>query len=225
MPISSAHWDRQAPVVDAAFISAATRWAKESEYTMLRYVWAGYDKLSAARPAINTSDLERSITQHLEPMIRQVMSGDEPFYIQHGPYERETMLPPPAQPPAYDLAFVFHADARVMWPLEAKVLSKPSLLSDYLRDVREEFLSCRYSPFSPSAAMLGYLLDGAEGDVLVNIERGLGVKLEPIVSFKRPCAVSAHTRTIPPGKNYPSMFACYHIVLSFSGLRRHTSKS
>ena len=91
------------------------------------------------------------------------MSGDEPFYVQHGPFERETMRPPPAQPPEYDLAFVFRADERIMWPIEAKVLETPGGVADYVRDIREEYLKCRYGPFSASGAMLAYLLDRYPG--------------------------------------------------------------
>jgi hypothetical protein len=151
------------------------------------------------------------------------MSGDEPFYMQHGALERETMLAPPAQPPAYDLAFVFRADPRVMWPLEAKVLSTPSALADYLHDIHDEYLTCRYAPFSPSGAMLGYLLEGLEQDALENIANRLGVPLNPLDSFRdRPCAVSVHDRTVPPDKPYPSRFACHHVILPFHGLRRLT---
>jgi hypothetical protein len=225
MTLTPAHWSRPAPTVDDAFIAAAVTWAEDAEFALLGYVWAGYDRLAAAPPVIDTSDLERSITEHLDIMIRDVMSGDEPFYLQHSPFERETMLAPPAQPPAYDLAFVFRADPRVMWPLEAKVLPTPGTLADYLRDIRDEYLTCRYAPFSPSAAMLGYLLEGSEQDTLANIARQLSVPLKPIDAFKeRPCAVSAHDRTVPPGKLYPSRFACHHIILPFLGLRRHAQR-
>ena len=222
MTLGPTHWSRPAPAVDAAFIAAAVSWTEDAELALLGYVWAGYDRMAAAPPAIDTRDLERSITQHLDIAIRDSMSGDEPFYIQHEPFERETMLAPPAQPPAYDLAFVFRADPRVMWPLEAKVLPTPSTLADYLSDIRNEYLNCRYAPFSPSGAMLGYLLEGTAQDTLANIARQLGVPLNPVgMSSVCPCSVSIHDRIVPPGKLYPSHFACHHIIIPFLGLRRH----
>src|SRR5205085_8445710 len=115
-------------------------------------------------------DLERSITGSLELRIRGVMSGYEPFVIQHGPYERESMLLPPAQPPQYDLAFKLRAQEWIMWPLEAKVLETDGAVNDYRNDLNNEFLTCRYAPFSSEGAMLGYLLTGTTENVFRNLE-------------------------------------------------------
>lgn len=222
MTVAPTHWSRPVPGVDAEFIAAAVAWAENAESALLGYVWSGYDRMVAARPMIDTRDLERSITQHLEAMIRDVMSGDEPYFIQHNSYERETMREPPAQPPAYDLAFVFRADPRVMWPLEAKVLNTPTALADYLSDLRNEYMTCRYAPFSPSGAMLGYLLQGSGKDALDNISCRLGLSLSRLDALRdRSCAASTHDRVVPHGKPYPSRFTCYHLVLSFLGLRRY----
>jgi hypothetical protein len=51
--------------------------------------------MQADNPQIDTRDLERSITQ-LPNRVRSSMTRYEPFYVQHGLFERETMLPPPA---------------------------------------------------------------------------------------------------------------------------------
>ena len=87
---------------------------------MLGFVWQAYDSMIANMPYVEGRDLERSITQLLERRIQEVMTGDEPYYVQHGPYEHETMAQPPAQPPSYDLAFVLRAEERIMWPLEGQ---------------------------------------------------------------------------------------------------------
>jgi len=218
-------WVSSVLSVDAAFIEAAVSWMRHSEEAFVSYVWAGYDRMSQQRPAIDGRDLERSITQLLEGVIRDEMSGDEPYFLQHSPFERETMQPPPAQPPAYDLAFVFRADPRVMWPLEAKVLLTPGSLADYVRDVRDQYLTCRYAPFSPSGGMLGYLLQGSAESALHNIATQLHCTLAPLTAFApRPCAVSTHSRTVPVGKPYPAAFDCHHVVLAFKGLRRKSVK-
>jgi hypothetical protein len=191
------------------------------EETFLGLIWAGYDSLRREQPHIDTADLERSITQLLEPRMKDAMTGDEPFYLQHGPFERETKAPSPAQPPEYDLAFILRAEERIMWPLEAKVLETPRSLAAYVRDVRQEFLTCRYAPFANSGAMIGYLLSGTAENALQHIVRSLGCALEAVPTFEgRPNRVSAHSRTVPPGKAYPNTFRCYHLILEFPGLKR-----
>ena len=149
------------------------------------------------------------------------MTGDEPFYVQHTPYERETKKPSPAQPPEYDLAFVFRADERIMWPMEAKVLETPNAVADYVRDVRHEFLTCRYAPFSDSGAMLAYLLTGSPNDVFPTLARKLPCTMNPVIEHpSRPNRVSRHSRTVPPGKPYPKAFDCFHLVLEYPELSR-----
>jgi len=172
-------------------------------------------------PAVDDRDLERSITQLLGPRISDAMTGDEPYYIQHGSFERETMAPPPAQPPAYDLAFVLRADERVMWPLEAKVLETPGTLAEYEREVREQYLTCRYAPFTSSGAMLAYLLTGTPIDTLTRIATKLNVALEQVTEFPtRPHRRSSHQRIVPAGKTYSVEFQCHHLILEYPTLRR-----
>ena len=119
----------------------------------------------------------------------------------HSPFERETMLAPPAQPPAYDMAFVLRADPRVMWPAEAKVLASPGSLAAYLADIREQFLTCRYAPFTNSGAMVGYLLSGTAGAALENIGRRLGLDFDDTEPMRtgRPSRVTTHDRDVPVG--------------------------
>lgn len=191
------------------------------EDRFLGYIWSAYDDLRKSSVVIDGRDLERSITQLLQPRVAKELSGDEPFYIQHGPFERETMRAPPAQPPEYDLAFVLRAEERIMWPMEAKVLDTPGSVAAYVRDVNEEFLTCRYAPFSGSAAMLGYLLTGSPKDALEAISIKLGVTLDQVKD--RPPETSRcsdHNRNVPAGKPYPTGFRCYHLLMEFPGLTR-----
>ena len=206
---------------DPAFVAVATSWMNDLGRQFLSFLWLGYDRMRAELPKVDGRDLERSITQLLEPRVRDAMSGDEPFYVQHGPFERETMKKPPAQPPEYDLAFVFRADERVMWPIEAKVLETPKDIASYVRDMREEFLSCRYGPFANSGAMVGYLLLGNSGDVFNAIEKQFGCSLQRISEHPgRPNRVFHHLRRVPAGKAYPVKFDCYHLVLEYFELSR-----
>jgi hypothetical protein len=211
--------DGSAP--DPAFLALAADWTRDQADVLLGFVWAAYDRMRADRPPIDARSLERSITERLVPRIRDVMTGDEPFNIEHGPFEYETMAQPPAQPPQYDLAFVWRTEERIMWPLEAKVLETPRALADYVRDVRDQFLSCRYAPFSSGGAMLGYLLSEEAEDALLNIGTSLGCALTAVPAFpSRPHRVSEHHRVVPAGKNYPADFRCYHLVLEYRGLAR-----
>ncbi len=215
-------WPSASSAPDPSFVALACDWIQDPAQWLLGFVWSAYDAMVSAPPIVDTRDLERSITQLLEPRIDSAMTGFEPFYIQHGSHERETMAAPPAQPPTYDLAFVLRADERIMWPLEAKVLETPGTLADYERDVREEYLTCRYAPFSGSGAMLAYLLSGTASDALTRIAKKLGCTLQTVSEFpSRPHRVSNHKRKVPEGKTYPIDFGCHHLVLEYHGLVRH----
>lgn len=209
--------------IDPTFIALARSWMQNPAQKFLGFIWMAYEDMRASPPHIDTRDLERSITQLLEPRVRDAMTGDEPFYVQHGPFERETMKVPPAQPPEYDLAFVFRADERIMWPMEAKVLETSKSMADYIRDVKNEFLKCRYAPFSSSGAMLGYLLIGKPDDVFSEIAKKLDCILKPVPEYpSKPNRFSKHKRNVPIGKLYPSEFECYHMILEYPGLSRAT---
>ena len=209
-------------VIPPSFINLAGDWCRDQSAILLGFMWIAYDQLTQDTSRIDNRDLERSITQLLEARVHRAMSGDEPFYVQHGPYERETMKPPPAQPPQYDLAFVLNADERVMWPLEAKVLETAFAVSDYVDDVRQQFLTCRYAPFCGEGAMLGYLLSGTTTETFRSIEAKLSCTFEHHTKFPaRAHKTSRHSRTLPVGKAYPADFLCHHLLLEFLGIQRH----
>ena len=145
------------------FNSLLDKWQNSGSTILLGFVWEGYDSLWSkyiSRLDCNQGDedLERNITQLLEPEIRDAMNAFEPFYVQHDPFEHETRKPAPASPPQYDIAFVWRENPRIMWPLEAKVLRTDGTISEYKKAITEKFLTCRYAPFSSEGAMLGYLI-------------------------------------------------------------------
>lgn len=190
---------------------------------MLRLIWLGYDQMQSDKPAVDGRDLERSITQLLEPRIGRAMSGDEPFYVQHGPFERETMQSPPAQPPQYDIAFILRKEERIMWPMEAKVLETSGAVFEYIKDIREQFLTCRYAPFTGEGSMLGYLLSGTTDDAFQNIAKKTPCEMKDHPAFSSfPQKLSHHNRNVPTGKTYPSKFCCHHLILEFPGLKRNS---
>jgi hypothetical protein len=203
------------------FNSVLRNWKFAGSVILLEHVWNGYDSfciqvLSEIDLSKDDKDLERDITQNLEPHIRESLSGFEPFYVQHGSYEHETSLPAPAQPPQYDIAFVLRSYPRVMWPLEAKLLRTDGNIGTYIDGIRDNFLTCRYSPFSNEAAMLGYLLSGKYTKVFEHINKKTGWNLENHPNFThRLHKISHHIRIVPKGKKYPIEFLCHHLIFDF----------
>ena len=101
-----------------------------------------------------------------------------------------------------------------MWPLEAKVLRSQGKLSEYIKDINNEFLTCRYAPFSSQGGMLGYLFSTETSKVCSNIEAKLSCSLEHHPHFlNRIHKISKHNRTVPSGKPYPANFLCHHLIL------------
>ena len=200
------------------FVSIATIWCENASAILLRFVWEAYDLLCEEVLAdidfLQTeAELERSITQYWEPRIHRAMAGNEPFYVQHGPYEFETRMEPPAQSPQYDIAFVLHENMRVMWPLEAKVLKTAGTVADYVDDIQNQFLVCRYAPFSSEGGMVGYLLSGESAKVFDNIEAKLSCVLHSHSAFlDRDHKISEHNRMVEEGKLYPQEFRCHHLI-------------
>jgi hypothetical protein len=203
------------------FGAAAQRLHEGAAAELIRAIWDGYELfrievLSPIEISRVEEEIERSITQSLTPRIRRSLSAFAPFEVEQGVYEFETRLPAPAQPPLYDIAFVLRGNERIMWPLEAKVLRTENTVSPYVDDVREQFLTCRYAPFSQSAGMLGYLLVGQPSNVFAKIAARLGKPLLSESGGRAEHRVSHHTRLVPPGKDYPSSFACHHLILQMS---------
>lgn len=202
------------------FVEMAKTWREDASVILLTFVWQGYDLLQdEVLSQIDLSqaeeELERNITQPFELRIRRVMGGFEPFEIQHGPYENETRQSPPAQPPQYDLAFVLRANERIMWPLEAKVLRSDGAVALYIKDLKNEFLTCYYAPFSSEGAMLGYLFSGNSSNVFRHLEAKIPCKLFHHPDFPdRDHKYSDHTRHVPANKSYPPHFRCHHLILS-----------
>ena len=186
---------------------------------MLAATWGGYDclkgeLLSHVDVASDDEELERSITQLLEPKIRAQLTGEEPYYVQHGPHEFATRAPSPAHPPVYDIAFVLNSNARVMWPLEAKVLRTDRSVASYVDGINDQFLTGRYAPLVSSAAMLGYLFSGVTSVAFASISQSLGVALVQHPEFaSRPHRVSEHLRQPSYPRAVAGTFRCHHLIM------------
>lgn len=210
--VSERRWPETVEFV--AFLEQATT---DVSATLLSLVWQGYDLLRQDLAEVDFSqaydDLERNLTELLERRIRRVMSGFEPFEVQHGPYERASRKPAPAQPPQYDIAFSLRANERIFWPLEAKVLATDGAVGEYVRDIREQYLTGRYAPFSREAGMVGYLLQGQPTLVFTRVSEVLCCVLHEHPAFlDRDHRVSEHKRMLSEGSE-PTAFRCHHVIM------------
>lgn len=203
-------------------LSTTRQWSSDFAITMLESIWNGFDLFKSdvltVDPKDAEDDLERSITELLEPRIKRFISQHAPYYLQHASGERESRSGSPAQPPLYDLAFVFWEDETFKWPLEAKVLKNDttSAMGDYVDSLTDKFLKFKYAPFSSEAAMLGYLLSGKPDIAFDSIASRGGWTLTQHPQFSsREHRTSDHNRSVPASKiaMYPAELRCHHLMM------------
>lgn len=198
----------------------AVCWASDQSVQMLALVWAGFELLEKEMlTSIDWSEvgqqLEISITSALAERIQRVMTGAEPFLVQHNRWEELTRKPPPAQPPCYDIAFYAREQPRINYPLEAKILPNEASVLEYVKEIRQNFLTSRYAPLTGEGAMLGYLIVGSPDAAFREIEKRLEASLEPHSRFSPPRAhcLSVHVRQVPPEKPWTVTLRCHHLIL------------
>ncbi len=169
---------------------------------------------TAGGASTEDKSLDRSLNALLDPLVHDNMPESSPFYFQHEPPEMENLLTDKARPPTPDFGFRLRADPAKMWPIEAKVLSTDRDLGEYIYEIKSNFLSCRYGPFSPGGAMLGYLINGKPSKVFANIEKRLDCTLHSHPDFPaRTHKTSDHQRSVPENKPYLKDFHCHHLIL------------
>lgn len=200
-------------------------WSRGAVSILLEGVWAGYDDLMRnwIRPVGGASSdnrtLERTLNSLLDPWVQRHISKESPFYFQHKPDETETLHSDRAQPPEPDFGFRLWADPRQLWAIEAKVLTTDGALAEYLDEVKDNFLKCRYSPLVDGGAMLGYLLSGVASEFYSRLSKKLGCPLTHHPDFlHRNHKTSDHQRSVPQGKPYPMDFTCHHLILEVGAI-------
>jgi hypothetical protein len=201
------------------FVKLAMQWRPDALTLLIELIWNGCDRLVhglLAKCDLNEADheLERSLTQELVIEINLLRPDYAPFIAQHERYEHATRRRRGGRGRQYDIAFVWVADRRLTWPIEAKVLRTPGRLADYLDSLRNRFLNCQYAPYSSQGAMLGLLFSGEAAAVFDALQKALRVTLRPHPSFlNRDHRTSEHKRQVPRGRPYPRDFLCHHLVL------------
>ncbi|WP_286391175.1 hypothetical protein [Pseudanabaena mucicola] len=216
--ISELRW----PIEKAEFAEISDKWTPKLVVKSFELVWSAYDllktdiltKIDCTKAS---KQIEKNINSLLQLRISRLMTGYEPFDVQHEVPEFETSLSDKAQPPSYDIAFILRSNERIILPLEAKVLKTDKAISKYINEVKSNFLTCRYSPFSSQAGMLGYCLGNNSQETFNNISTALPCNLSDHPNFMdRDHKISDHQRNVPVGKTYPVEFRCHHLLLQLS---------
>lgn len=194
---------------DAASIAEARRWADDVGVQVLDWMWRSFDRLKARELSkVDLSQpleqLERSLTGahfiELNALWAQETGGYSSITPTPEWSEMETRPAAPGKPPAYDFAFVFCANQRFVWPIEAKVVPTPRRVSEYLSDVAK-FVSGVAAPLIGEGGLIAYLLRGSEVEFAGVIEGKLKQPLTTpaIAAFvSRAHRVSEHKRSSAP---------------------------
>ena len=203
----------------------ARQWRSDASTILLSHVWQGYDLLcTEVLSKIDTTEIGRAIetglTQYLAPRIQRTFEGFEPYCLIHEFNEYETQKTARGRPPQYDMAFVWNENERFAWPLEAKDLSSDNDAQDikeYAAEINENFVPCRYAPFSSEAAMVGYLLTGEPAIALTNISQAIPCAMTEHTDFlARHHQTSDHPRSVPEGKSYPAEIRIHHLIMDIA---------
>lgn len=207
-------------------------WPKDSSFDSLRAwptnfgvqvlarVWEAFDNLQVdvIQHVSDWNDLEhveRSLTDLHFDKIVELQSLEEPFLPTREVPDFESRSSASAMPRSNDFGFKIRGgDLRLVWPLEAKVISTLPRITDYLRDLNSKYLACKSSPFSHEAALIGYLLGVDSEDVLQKIGQEFPLHSNGIAAFaNRVHRCSDHNRKVPTGKHYPNQFRCHHLLM------------
>jgi hypothetical protein len=198
------------------FVTSIQTWRQDAIATLMGYVWAGTKNLTETLPIDLTQDmenLERGLNRVLAQCIREAITDRPPFFIEHHPFEDQGRDPGGGQPKAPDLAFYLRANLRASLPIEAKVLDTDGAVADYVNEINENFMACRYAPFSSHGAMLGYLRKGTVDKALQSIQASIGctlVLLEGLEQWKH--HTSKHNRVSTNCQGCPAGFTCHHMI-------------
>lgn len=211
---SEVHWP-----LDAESLEQAREWAHEMTEQVLDWTWRAFDQLYERQLAQfdfqqPLEQIERDLTSKHFICILDVWRRETEGYCALIPvHEFPELASRPmgsGKPPAYDLAFVWQENQRVVWPIEAKVIKTSSALREYLQDV-DKFCSGKAAPFVEHGGLIAYLLAGSPSDFFMRLETKIGVPLtSPSSRGRRPYRISFHDRQVTP------RICLHHLVLPVS---------
>jgi len=189
--------------MDAEAMQQALDWADGVATQAIDYVLRSLERLrSDVLDSIDLTQpleqLERDLTSNHFLELQKLWANETGGYSSFSPHhefpEMETRSPAPAMPPAYDIAFVWQANRRVAWPIEAKVLPTPNTLAQYLTDT-EKYIIGKAAPLSSQGAQIGYLLSGTCEEFFDALSSKLSGKLVSVTQNVPEHRISHHTRT------------------------------
>ena len=199
------------------FVTLARQWRSDAIEILLQYIWQGFDRLAGEAFDITDSDenLEDDITFAACCRIQDGMPRLSPFCLIHQPRERERRKKK-GQMPTSDLGFrVRGGNIRSHFTVEAKVIRAEGGVSRYVKEVKDNLLTGRYSTFSSEAVMLGYLLSGSPDATFDAIAASLTSELKMHPGFtSRNQRYSDHNRTV--GNTSTFQFRCHHLLILFA---------
>ncbi|MEX2285792.1 MAG: hypothetical protein WD648_01805 [Planctomycetaceae bacterium] len=210
-PIEAAY-----PVPDD-FAASIQSWREDAITVLMGYVWEGTKCFAQELRIDLTQDLEnleRGLNQFIAQRIRDAMTDRPPFYFEHHPFEDQGRSKPSAAPKAPDLAFFLRANPRASLPIEAKVLNTDKAVAEYVKEITDNFLECRYAPFSSHGAMLGYLRSGNVDTALKSVATALTCTLVLLPALKKwSHHMSQHQRRSENCRGFPTDFTCHHLIV------------
>ena len=194
----------------------AEDWAAGVSIQVLDWTWRAFDALRKGNFASvdltqPLEQLERDLARHhfreINMLWAMETSGECAFTPHHEYPELETRSPAPAKPPAYDLAFVWNANPRIAWPIEAKVVPTSGTLADYLGDTKK-FTDGIAAPFVGEGAQIAYLLAEKTDDFFHNLAARLTTQLQSVLQF----STRAHRASLHARINYPDLLL-HHMAM------------
>lgn len=216
--------DRMSPVqanfpIPEDFVILAKRVLPDAINVMLRHVWQGYDRLREGDSfdvSKNDAHLEDEITMALYARIQDVIDPYFPFAVVHQWPEIEQQKDR-GRSPQCDLAFRLRVgNVRSHFSIEAKVIRTDGAVSEYIREIKDNFLSGRYSTFSSEAAMLGYLISGTTETAFDAIAKAFKCVLTECAHFPdRDHRCSCHSRDLGNKSGIAAQFRCHHLLMHF----------
>jgi hypothetical protein len=199
------------------FVRSIQEWRENAITVLMGYLWEGTRSFNQEMRIDLTQDLEnleRGLNQFLAQRVRDAMTDRPPFYFEHHPFEDEGRSMPPAAPKAPDFAFILRANPRASLAIEAKVLDTDNAVAQYVKEITDNFLKCRYAPFSSHGAMLGYLRSGRVDTALKSVETALTCTLVLSPALKHwKHHTSQHKRKSKNCRGCPAEFTCHHLIV------------
>ena len=199
------------------FVTSIQTWRQDAITVLMGYVWEGTRSFANELRIDLTQDLEnleRGLNQFIAQRIRDAMTDRPPFYLEHHPFEDQGRSNPPAVPKAPDLAFFLRANPRASLPIEAKVLDTDEAVAEYVGEINNNFLECRYAPFSSHGAMLGYLRKGKVDTAIKSVATALTCTLVLLPALKQwNHHTSEHQRKSKNCRGFPTDFTCHHLIV------------